>query len=76
MKKKNSVIAIMAAIAFATGWNIYQSNNETKLTDLALNNVEALASGESGGKCTGPKTNGDCESRNTNPCSDTSGCNS
>ena len=45
------------------------------ISDLALSNVEALANGESGGDpCGGPKTYGECESRNTINCKDTSGC--
>lgn len=46
MKKKILGIAVVAAIALAAGWNYNQSKNETKLNDLALANVEALAGGE------------------------------
>ena len=50
-------------------------NGNANLSDLALSNVEALANGESGGDpCGGPKTYGECESRNTINCKDTSGC--
>ncbi len=49
MIKKIIGIAVMAIVALATGWNISQSENEIKLSDLALDNVEALASGETGG---------------------------
>ena len=38
----------MAVVAVAAAWNINQSENEIKLSDLALDNVEALASGEGG----------------------------
>lgn len=48
MKKKITGIIVLAAIALTAGWNCYQSSQEIKLTDLALTNVEALASGESG----------------------------
>ncbi|MDD2953841.1 MAG: NVEALA domain-containing protein [Parabacteroides sp.] len=48
MKKKILGAALMAAVALAAGWNINQSENEVKLSDLALDNVEALASGEGG----------------------------
>ena len=36
----------VATVAIA-GWN-YQQNKEVELSDLAMENVEALASGESG----------------------------
>ena len=38
----------LANVAVAAAWNINQSENEIKLSDLALDNVEALASGEGG----------------------------
>ena len=41
------VIAFVA-IAAATGWNYQQNTNEVQLSDLALENAEALARGESG----------------------------
>lgn len=44
MKKKILGVAIMAAIAVTAGWNI--SKNNVKLADWALDNIEALASGE------------------------------
>ena len=47
MKKKILGIAIIAAIALTAGWNISQSNNEVALSSLTLDNVEALAYGES-----------------------------
>ena len=46
--KKIIEITVMAAAALTTAWNINQSENEIKLSDLALDNVEALASGEGG----------------------------
>ena len=48
MRKKILGIAVMAVVAVAAAWNINQSENEIKLSDLALDNVEALASGECG----------------------------
>lgn len=55
MRKKIFGVAIMAAIAVTAGWNMSQNENEVKLSDLALGNVEALASGEgSGGYCSNP----------------------
>lgn len=48
MKKKLFGITIVAAIALMAGWNFSQKDNEVKLFDLALDNTDALASGESG----------------------------
>ena len=48
MRKKILAIAVMAVVAVAAAWNVNQSENEIKLSDLALDNVEALASGEGG----------------------------
>jgi hypothetical protein len=54
MKKKIISIAFVAAIAVTTAWNFIQSKTEVELSDLALANVEALASGEnSGSGCSG-----------------------
>ena len=41
------VIAFVA-IAAEAGWNYQQNTNEVQLSDLALENAEALARGESG----------------------------
>lgn len=53
MRKKIFGVAIMAAIAVTAGWNMSQSGKDVKLSDLTLDNVEALAAGESGGDFTG-----------------------
>lgn len=45
MKKALYAVAVIATVAIA-GWN-YQQNKEVELSDLAMENVEALASGES-----------------------------
>ena len=37
------VIAFAAIAAAAAGWNYQQNKNEVQLSDLALENVEALA---------------------------------
>lgn len=49
MKKK--VIGIIAVIAIASvaGYNVYTSQNNVKLSGLALNNIEALANNGEGG---------------------------
>lgn len=47
MRRKLFSIAVMATIVVAAGWNIISQNkNEVRLTDWALDNMEALASGE------------------------------
>ena len=48
MKKKMLGIIAFAAIAAVAGWNYNQNMNNVNLSDLALENVEALANGESG----------------------------
>jgi hypothetical protein len=53
MKKKMLGIIAFAAIAAVAGWNYNQNMNNVNLSDLALENVEALASGEGGGACDG-----------------------
>lgn len=45
MKKKLLSALIVAAAALA-GWHYYTQNDEIQLSDLALENVEALAQGE------------------------------
>lgn len=48
MKRKIFGAALLVALAVAAGWNFNQNKNEMKLNDLALANVDALASGEDG----------------------------
>lgn len=43
--KKYSLLAAIVIIAAVTNW-YYQQNKSTKLPDLALENINALASGE------------------------------
>ena len=45
MKKIILSVAVVATAAIA-GWNYQQSKQEVELSDLALENVEALAQGE------------------------------
>ncbi|RHJ93058.1 NVEALA domain-containing protein [Parabacteroides bouchesdurhonensis] len=52
MKKKLFGIAIVAMIAVAAAWNMNENKNEVTLSDVALDNVEALAEGESSGDFT------------------------
>lgn len=44
--KKALFLAAFAAVTLLSGYNYVQNNSEVKLSDLALANVEALASGE------------------------------
>ena len=46
MGKKIIGVIAFAAIAVAAGWNYQQNKQEVELSDLALENVEALARGE------------------------------
>lgn len=74
MKKIILTSICVFAMGSAIAWNLSQEEKTVSLTDLASNNIEALASGEGGGRCTGPKTNGNCECRNSANCRDMSGC--
>lgn len=71
MKKKLIGVAVIAAIAVTAGWNFNQSKNEMELNDLALANVEALATNETGnryqtmGYCSPSDLNYMCTSRQT-----------
>ena len=46
MKKKFLGAIAFIAIAVAAGWNYQQSQQESELSDLTLDNVEALARNE------------------------------
>jgi hypothetical protein len=51
MKKKVFYLMSVAVIGIAA-WNVVnQSNNEVSLSDVALDNIEALASGEGTKPC-------------------------
>ena len=58
MKNKILGVAIIAALTITASWNFQQNQKQTKLSDLTLDNVEALASGEdtSGKICFYPGT--------------------
>ena len=52
MRQKLIKVAFVAAIAFVSGITVFNSQkSELELSDIALANVEALASGESDGYC-------------------------
>lgn len=46
MRKRVICIAVIAAFALIGGWNIYQNQTSTTLSDVALSNIEALTGGE------------------------------
>ena len=43
MRKKMIGVIAMIAIAFLAGWNIVQQDNDIELSELALENIDALA---------------------------------
>lgn len=47
--KAKFIMALIAMITVIAVWNLRASKNEVKLSDLALENMEALAQGESSG---------------------------
>lgn len=54
MKKKLMGFIAIVAIAVVAGYNVDTSQNKVMLSDLALNNIEALANtGEGGSECIG-----------------------
>ena len=57
MKKKIFSIVAAVAVVAAAGWSYQQSKQSVELSDLAMENVEALASSEASGRP-------DCEQAN------------
>lgn len=51
MKNRVLSMAFLAALAVAAGFNYLQSENEPKLSELTMANIEALATREGGGSC-------------------------
>lgn len=51
MKKHILKLGFALAVVVAAGYTVYSSQTSLKMTGIALNNVEALASGENGGDC-------------------------
>ncbi len=51
MKGKILKVTIVAAFALIAGFNVYNAQKSDVMSDLALANIEALASGETA-KCT------------------------
>ena len=61
MKKRILGAALLVAIAVAAGWNYQQNKQDVQLSDLALENVEALAQPE--------KATDDCDNFSNMSCS-------
>ena len=49
MKKNYLKIALVSAFAMAAGYNVYSSQKEVNLSEMALANIEAIANDENGG---------------------------
>lgn len=56
---KLKTISIIFLIAIAIGWNYLEDKRESGLSQLALENIEALASGEGSDGQTAPACKGD-----------------
>ncbi len=50
MKKKIVGVMLVVAVAMLAGYNVYRSHTNVELSDLALANIEALASTSEGGE--------------------------
>lgn len=46
MKTNFIKVGIVAALALATGYTVYNSQKEATLSEIAMENIEALAGGE------------------------------
>jgi hypothetical protein len=51
MNKKKLMATAAVAIMTISGFNVSRSMNDSTMSDVALENVEALASGEGSGSC-------------------------
>lgn len=60
MKKHILKLGFALAVIVAAGYTVYSSQASLKMTGIALNNVEALASGESGGDGCESRINSEC----------------
>ena len=75
MIKKTFIVMAIAAIAAVAGWGYQQSDSEVTLSDLASENLEALADKRpNADPCGGPKEGGPWMSQNMVTCKDLSGC--
>lgn len=77
-------IALIAVVMAISGYGVYAAQADNATTDVVSANENALIDGDGGSggnggsgtakKCGGPKTNSECESRNTVECHDLTGC--
>ena len=78
MGKKIIGVIAFAAIAVAAGWNYQQNKQDAELSDLALENIEALARNEGGknNKALAQKANGEycCTPLDGNNCTQSPAC--
>ena len=78
MGKKIIGVIAFAAIAVAAGWNYQQNKQDVELSDLALENIEALARNEGGknNKALAQKANGEycCTPLDSNNCTQSPAC--
>ena len=78
MGKKIIGVIAFAAIAVAAGWNYQQNKQDVELSDLALENIEALARNEGGknNKALAQKANREycCTPLNGNNCTQSPAC--
>ena len=78
MGKKIIGVIAFAAIAVAAGWNYQQNKQDVELSDLALENIEALARNEGGknNKALAQKANGEycCTPLDGNNCTQSQAC--
>ena len=52
MKKKIMYAVACVALTVVAGWNYQQNQKDVAMSDLTLENIEALASGEGSSDCT------------------------
>ena len=78
MGKKIIGVIAFAAIAVAAGWNYQQNKQDVELSDLALENIEAIARNEGGknNKALAQKANGEycCTPLDGNNCTQSPAC--
>ena len=78
MGKKIIGVIAFAAIAVAAGWDYQQNKQDVELSDLALENIEALARNEGGknNKALAQKANGEycCTPLDGNNCTQSPAC--
>ena len=61
MKKKIMYAVACVALAVVAGWNYQQNQKDVAMSDLTLENIEALASGEGGSVRCCPDPGDECK---------------